>query len=70
MESSLSELHVKAAEDPRYDKLAMESAENLGGSPKTLSEAMDWLWLHVGETESDDPEQLIVDEVNFVGESR
>ena len=53
--------HLASTHD-EYRKLAFLSAQNLGGSPKTLPEAMKWLRINAMETDS---EQGVVDEINF-----
>ncbi len=58
---SIGDLRQRAAKDPRYLQLAMISASNLGGSPKSLDDAIDWLSTNAMETEEDG----VVDEINF-----
>ena len=59
--TSLGMLQHLAATHDSYRKLAIISAENLGGSPRNLQEAMKWLNMNAMETD----EQGVVDEVNF-----
>lgn len=59
---SLSELDTLARKDSRYEKLAIAAAENLGGQPKNLDEALRHLRNEGNELEHP---QAIVDEVNF-----
>lgn len=59
---SLHELRQKAGADPRYLKLAILGAQNLGGgSINTLDQAMQWLYTNAIETD----EHGVVGEVNF-----
>jgi len=60
--TNLAELRMKAQQDPRYAKLAMVAASNLGGNPKDLEGALRWLNLNAQETD----ERGVVGEVNFV----
>ena len=50
-----------SAQSKSYTDLAIRSAENLGGSPGNLREALKWLELCAFETS----EEGVVDEVNF-----
>lgn len=65
--TSLYDLRVKAKEDPRYERLAVTAAKNLGGGGHapgidTLEGAMKWLYLNANETS----EEGVVGEVNYV----
>ena len=57
----LNELRNLAESDPRYQELAMISASNLGGSPKDLDGAMNWLFTNALETD----EEGVIGEINF-----
>lgn len=58
---SIGDLQCRATKDPRYLQLAMISARNLGGSPKNLNDAIDWLNTNAMETDEDG----VVGEINF-----
>ena len=58
---SIGDLRWRSATDPRYRQLAMISARNLGGSPKNLDEAINWLNTNAMETDEDG----VVGEINF-----
>lgn len=75
---SLGDLRQRAASDPRYARLAIVAAENLGGRVRqgrhlddptstdyalALSDAMTWLRVNANETGD---ERGVVEEVNFV----
>ena len=60
--SSLFDLKSKATDDPRYAKLAIVAANNLGGDTRTLAGALRWLDLNAMETS----EEGVVGEINFV----
>lgn len=62
---SLGELARRAEDDPRYRRLALAAAENLGGRPATLAAALAWLRLNAQETVD---EAGVVDEVNALVE--
>jgi hypothetical protein len=59
---SIADLAQKARNDPRYKELALTAASNLGGSAKTLDQAIQWLYTNADETD----EEGVVDEINFV----
>lgn len=59
--SSLNELNYLAHYHDAYRQLAMISARNLGGSPKDLNDAMQWLNTNAMETD----EEGVVREINF-----
>jgi hypothetical protein len=59
---SIADLYQKAKVDPRYKELALTAASNLGGSAKTLDQAIQWLYTNADETD----EEGVVDEINFV----
>jgi len=59
--SSINDLYNRAIKDARYLKLALRSASNLGGSPRTLLQAIDWLKTNAMGTD----EQGVVEEINF-----
>jgi len=62
---SLGELRQLAGEDPRYLKLAILGAQNLGaGKVDNLDQAMNWLNINAMISEGGD-EQGVVEEVNF-----
>ena len=61
---SIAELSALSKVDKRYSKLAIYTAENLGGSPVNLADALRWLKICATET----GERGIVDEVNFCRE--
>lgn len=61
--SSLNELELLARTDANYEQLAIAAAQNLGGTPATLAEAIKWLWTNADE--SADGEKGVVKEVNF-----
>ncbi len=61
---SLGELRQLALTDPKYQKLAMISAQNLGGSPRNLSDALHWLELSSNPSEGG-TEKGVVKEINF-----
>jgi BRCT domain type II-containing protein len=64
---SLYELKIKAMEDEAYEKLAIDTAYNLGGSNiNDLNDAIRWLNINAMETS----EEGVVEEVNFIGEIR
>jgi len=58
---SIGELHRRALVNTDYLALAFRAAENLGGRPKKLDEAIRWLRVNALETN----EQGVVDEINF-----
>lgn len=58
---SIGDLRQRAAKDQRYLQLAMISARNLGGSPKNLDDAINWLNTNAMETDEDG----VVGEINF-----
>jgi len=58
---SIGDLRRRAATDPLYLQLAMISANNLGGSPKNLVDAINWLNTNAMETDEDG----VVGEINF-----
>ena len=58
---SIYDLSNKARTDERYNKLAMLAASNLGGSPRNLDDAIQWLRTNAQETD----EQGVVGEINF-----
>ncbi len=58
---SIGDLRRRTADDPRYLQLAMISANNLGGSPKNLADAINWLNTNAMETDEDG----VVGEINF-----
>ncbi len=58
---SIGDLRRRAATDPLYLQLAMISANNLGGSPKNLDDAINWLNTNAMETDEDG----VVGEINF-----
>ena len=60
---SLNELYRLAHSDPRYNKLAMVSASNLGGDIRVFGDAV--MWLNCNAAESPLGERGVVDEVNF-----
>jgi BRCT domain type II-containing protein len=61
---SLYELKIKAMEDKAYEKLAIDTAYNLGGSNiNDLNDAIRWLNINAMETS----EEGVVEEVNFMG---
>jgi len=63
---SIGDLRQRAAKDPRYLQLAMISASNLGGSPKNLDDAINWLNCNAMETDEDgNGEKGVVGEINF-----
>lgn len=59
---SIGDLNHRAQTDERYHRLAMMSAQNLGGTPKDLQEAIKWLNINADETDS---ETGVVKEINF-----
>lgn len=59
---SLSELRTLARGDPRYERLAITAATNLGKAVTTLEEAMRWLLTNAAETSEDG----VIGEVNYV----
>jgi len=61
--SSIGDLRRKAESDPRYAKLAMVAAENLGGAPKDVNEAIRWLNINADEVGDEDG---VVAEINGV----
>jgi hypothetical protein len=61
---SIGDLRRRAVTDPRYRELAMISASNLGGSPKNLDDAINWLNTNAMETD-EDGEKGVVAEINF-----
>lgn len=58
---SLSELKQLAKTDKRYEKLVLIAAKNLGGNPKDIDSAHNWLMINAIETD----ERGVVSEVNF-----
>ena len=58
---SLRDLCERAAEDTRYERLAIVAAQNLGKPVRTLDEAMQWLRTNANETD----ERGVVAEVNY-----
>jgi hypothetical protein len=58
--TSLVDLFTRAAINPRYAKLAIVAAQNLGRNVKTIDEARAWLNLNAMET----TERGVVGEVN------
>jgi hypothetical protein len=61
--TSLYDLRTRAKVDPRYLQLAINAAQNLGGTPRDLDGAIRWFNLNMMETGED--EQSIVNEINF-----
>ena len=62
---SLYELKIKAMEDEAYEKLAIDTAYNLGGSNiNDLNDAIRWLNINAMEAS----EEGVVEEVNFMME--
>ena len=61
--TSLFDLRTRAKTDPRYYTLAINAAQNLGGTPRNLDGAIRWFELNMMETGED--EQSIVNEINF-----
>lgn len=59
--TSLGDLRQRAATDPRYERLAIVAANNLGGAAKNRDAAMRWLATNANETD----ERGVVAEVNF-----
>lgn len=59
--SSIADLRMKARTDPRYAKLAMVAASNLGGQSETLDGALRTLELNAAETDEDG----VVGEINY-----
>ena len=59
---SLYDLRQKAAADPRYERLALSAARNLGGDAKNLNDAIRWLEINMLETDEDG----VINEINFV----
>ena len=59
--TSLAMLEHLAATHDDYRRLAISAAANLGGSARTLSEALRWLHITALETDEDG----VVAEVNF-----
>ena len=58
---SLAELFQLAHTDDKYRQLLMISAQNLGGDPKTVQGAEQWLRINAMETS----EEGVVEEINF-----
>jgi len=58
---SIGDLRQRAGKDEKYHQLAMIAASNLGGSPKNLDDAIDWLNTNAMETDEDG----VVGEINF-----
>jgi hypothetical protein len=58
--TSLADLSQKTATDPRYARLAIAAAENLGGDPANVADALRWLRLNAQET----TEAGVVAEIN------
>jgi hypothetical protein len=58
---SIADLRQLAKTDKRYEQLAIISAQNLGGTSKTLDSAIQWLLTNAMETD----EKAVVDEINF-----
>jgi hypothetical protein len=58
--TSIRDLRNKSS-DPRYEALTMAAARNLGGTPKTLAAAFQWLETNAMETS----EAGVVKEINF-----
>lgn len=61
--TSFSDLRAKAATDPRYNKLGILAAGNLGHQPRNFTDAMNSLQMEA--MESGLGEEGIVDEINF-----
>jgi hypothetical protein len=59
---SLGELRQLARSDSNYEKLAIIAAQNLGGSPKNLDDALHWIDINASESGS---ERGVVGEINF-----
>lgn len=63
---SLMQLETLARKDPRYRRLAILGASNLGGPPSEkddLEGAMRWLRVNASDPEAS--EDGVIDEVNF-----
>ncbi len=59
---SIAQLRSKAFRDENYKRLALVSAENLGGDPNgNLNEAIRWLEVNASESED---ELGVVEEIN------
>lgn len=58
---SIGDLRQRAGRDERYHQLTMIAASNLGGSPKNLDDAINWLNTNAMETDEDG----VVGEINF-----
>ena len=58
---SVSELSMLARSDDRYARLAIVSANNLGGDAKSVDDAIRWLYTNASEVS----EEGVIDEVNF-----
>lgn len=60
--TSIADLSLLASTYPEYKELALSAARNLGGTPKTLTDALNVLRMNAMETDS---EEGVVDEINF-----
>jgi hypothetical protein len=58
---SLAQFWCKVASNPNYRKLALVTAENLGGHPDgDLKTAKEWIQIYANETD----EEAVVEEIN------
>lgn len=60
--TTIGELNRLAQTNPEYAELAKSAARNLGGSTRTLDDAIVWLNTNADETS----EKGVVEEINFL----